>query len=237
MIKLECRRVVSMIGTSCAAMVLLGLAFSAHAATQYDYIATTKSAVADEETPVQAGTLTWTCEGNQCRISGPWPTPGVGACRALAQKVGVIASYGYKGSWLTPQQLAICNKGIQETSYSPDSMAAAPEPIKDSFPVVPSTDVNGVQKPAALGSMSTTEASAALRERISEALRDKSPDGAYQASAETDLGDVQNPAVSSKLSEVRKAQENEVLRLIQARDRLREGNLVIEGRSIFVYLR
>ena len=237
MMKLEYGRGGSMIGTSCVAIVLLGLASAPQAATQDHYVATTKSAVADDETPVQAGTLTWICEGNQCRISGPWPTPGVGACKELAQKVGVIASYGYKGSWLTPQQLAICNKGIQEPSASPDSKPEAHEPIKEGIPVGPNTDVSRVQKPAPTGNMSTSEARATLRERRSEALRDRLPDSTYQASAETDLGDVQNPAINSKLREARKAQANEDLRFLQARDRLREGNVVIDGGSIFVYIR
>jgi len=208
MINVDFRSATSMAMRFCATMLFLGMMSAIQAATQYNYVATTKAKVAAEQGPVKAGSLTWQCKGNQCRNSGPRPTPGVDACKALAQKVGQIASYGYKGKLLSKEQLATCNKSIR-----------------------------AVQNPTASVTQSTSEASATLRKRSSEALGDKSPDSTSKAVPETDLGDVQNPAISTKLSEVRKVQANEDLRFLQARDRLREGNVIIDGGSIFVYIR
>jgi len=101
--------------------------FAAQAAAQYNYVATTQAKAADTREPVKAGSLTWECEGNQCRISGPWPAPGRDACRALAQQGGPIVSYGRPGRWLSEKELDVCNEGIAATSpvdYAPGPLGA-----------------------------------------------------------------------------------------------------------------
>lgn len=59
----------------------------------------------------------------------------------------------------------------------------------------------------------------------------------YPVRPQADRGYIQNPAVTNKLREANKAQRNEDQRFLQARDRLREGNVIIDAGSIFVYLR
>lgn len=91
--------------TALAALALL--AGEAHAQA-YQYVARTATPAA-RTGAVTAGSLTWQCSGSECRISGPWPAPGVAACAALAGQVGRIASYGRSGAMLSAEQLTQCN--------------------------------------------------------------------------------------------------------------------------------
>ena len=59
----------------------------------------------------------------------------------------------------------------------------------------------------------------------------------YPVRPQAERGNVQNPAINSKLREATKAQRNEDQRFLQARERLRRGHVYIEGGSIMVYLR
>jgi hypothetical protein len=86
------------------------LAGEAHAQA-YQYVARTV-APATRTGAVTAGSLTWQCTGSECRISGPWPAPGVPACAALATQVGRIASYGRSGAMLSAEQLTQCNANL-----------------------------------------------------------------------------------------------------------------------------
>jgi hypothetical protein len=102
-------------------MIFAALLFSAPAVAQtYDYTARTENPVL-QAGQVRAASLTWSCAGNACRISGPWRSPGVGACAALAQIVGRITEYGHPGARLNADQLAVCNEN-----------AAAPRAIQSS---------------------------------------------------------------------------------------------------------
>ena len=67
---------------------------------------------------VIASGIRWQCDGARCRVSGPWPVPGVLACRALAQKIGYIKAYGHPGASLSPAQLVECN-GSSANSGTP----------------------------------------------------------------------------------------------------------------------
>ncbi len=80
-------------------------------ARQYHYQAVTRAPVR-KRGRVRAGTLAWQCQGTACTISGPWPTPAVGACRTLAKQVGAIQSYGHASRKLSAPQLRQCNAGI-----------------------------------------------------------------------------------------------------------------------------
>jgi len=77
----------------------------------YQYTAKTSQAV-KKQGKVRAGKLTWVCKSNACVIKGPWPTPGVGACAALARQVGRISSYGHPSKKLSMSQLNQCNAGV-----------------------------------------------------------------------------------------------------------------------------
>ena len=120
----------------CAFLLALGMVGSAWAAAQYDYIATTKTKRANRQGAVKAGSLTWKCQGNQCRIRGPWPIPSVSACRALAKQVGFIQRYGHAGRYLSKAELNKCNEGsmvespIRQRAVSRDDFepVASPPP-------------------------------------------------------------------------------------------------------------
>jgi len=79
-------------------------------------------APAKKQGAVQVGNLKWLCQGTRCTISGPWPNPGVSACKALAQQVGAIKSYGHANKQLMAAELQQCNAGV----------ATAPADSKDS---------------------------------------------------------------------------------------------------------
>jgi len=112
------RRLIS-IATHVMSLIVVALLFSMFnqvlAAKTYVYTAITQQQYGDElggTDPVTAGSLIWQCGGYRCEISGPWAAPAVGACRALAQRVGPIISYGRSGNQLSARDLAACNEGI-----------------------------------------------------------------------------------------------------------------------------
>ncbi|WP_421790662.1 CC_3452 family protein [Hyphobacterium sp.] len=90
-------------------MAIAALALSTPVMAQtYNYTARTENPVL-QAGQVRAGSLTWSCSGNACRISGPWVSPGVSACAQLAQIVGDITEYGHPGAQLNASQLRTCN--------------------------------------------------------------------------------------------------------------------------------
>ncbi len=94
--------------------LLVSLLSAAGAVTAQTYHYTARTTAPSLETgAVQAGSLTWQCSGSDCRISGPWPQPGVGACAQLADRVGHIASYGHPGRSLDAAQLEQCNRSAR----------------------------------------------------------------------------------------------------------------------------
>lgn len=97
-----------------AAVLLFGLASAPPVDAQtYRYTARTAEPVR-ESGAVTASGLTWQCSGTACTISGPWATPGVTACAALAAKVGPITEYGHPKRKLSAQQLETCNAGLPD---------------------------------------------------------------------------------------------------------------------------
>ena len=75
--------------------------------------------------PVNAGGIVWQCNVKYCTTRGPWPVPGVKSCNALATIVGQLASYGYKGHMLSPNDMATCN-GKQATTAQGSSAQGTP---------------------------------------------------------------------------------------------------------------
>jgi len=92
------------------ALLLLSVAASGFEATTYHYVAQTAT-VRTSGTVTAAG-ITWNCTGNRCSTAGPWPTPSVAACHALAKQVGVIRAYGHQKKMLSPAELQQCNAGV-----------------------------------------------------------------------------------------------------------------------------
>ena len=122
---------------------LAGLAATAGFAQQppkgsaYAYTATTRT------TPLRQGSVTalsirWECRANGCTTSGPWPTPGLKACMALAEQVGALTSYGHPGRQLSAAELQRCNASAPQgglassagASQAKGASAAIAAPLK-----------------------------------------------------------------------------------------------------------
>lgn len=92
---------------SCTALLLSTSVLGA----TYQYTAKVRGSVKTSGLVVASG-IKWQCGGDRCTTSGPWPTPGVNACQALAQKVGEIVSYGHQKEKLSGSNLKRCNQGV-----------------------------------------------------------------------------------------------------------------------------
>lgn len=83
---------------------------------------------------VTGGGITWQCTQNYCMVSGPWRTPGVGSCHALALEVGAIVSYGHPAAQLNAAQLAQCNAGVAASSSTTTIAPPAPAGVAVTTP-------------------------------------------------------------------------------------------------------
>lgn len=107
-------------------------------AQTHTYTART-AAPAQQTGQVTAGSLTWSCTGSSCTISGPWPRPGVGACAQLAAEVGAISQYGRPGAQLNAAQLDQCNRNARpavQAQLSTQMAARAAPPVQVQTPQV-----------------------------------------------------------------------------------------------------
>ncbi|QBX38039.1 hypothetical protein E4M02_06300 [Brevundimonas sp. S30B] len=52
---------------------------------------------------------TWRCEGSACTATGGSNQPAPRACRRVAQRLGAVTAFTYKGVALTEAELAACN--------------------------------------------------------------------------------------------------------------------------------
>jgi hypothetical protein len=52
---------------------------------------------------------TWRCEGSTCTATGGASQPAPRACRRVAQRLGRVAAFNYRGADLTAEQVAACN--------------------------------------------------------------------------------------------------------------------------------
>ena len=96
-------------------LALLIFAPASMAAT-YQYSADT-TAPARRQGMVSVSGINWNCQGSRCTTSGPWATPAVGACRALAQQVGPVRGYGRKGRVLTAGSYSNAMRGCRRASH------------------------------------------------------------------------------------------------------------------------
>jgi len=130
---------------------------AAHAAT-FNYTATTRDEVKKSGVVIASG-LSWRCRNKSCTITGPWPTPGIGACASLRKEVGEIVSYGHPGRKLSSTQLVQCNKGTA-TAKSPAAKLSPVRPTSPSKKIfVPglSAKHKGMKVPAAGASVGAAE--------------------------------------------------------------------------------
>lgn len=121
------RRVSAVSHGRLAALVLVALFLSATAeAQQFDYSAVL-AYPGHINGPVNAGGIVWQCNTKYCTTRGPWPVPGIKSCNALAAIVGQLASYGYKGRMLSPNDMATCNgRQANATNQAPANSQTQP---------------------------------------------------------------------------------------------------------------
>jgi hypothetical protein len=136
-------------------LLLCALGSPAAYARDYQYVAVTEAPAAARQGPVRAGMLTWQCKGNRCSLSGPWPVPGVSACRSLAQVVGRLRSYGHVNAQLTPAQMQQCNAGVTAAKSTLQTPARIPPaiggPAGAQLPSAPPRVTPGGQPPGMAG--------------------------------------------------------------------------------------
>lgn len=99
---------VRMLAAGLLATVPMAAAWAADKPKSYRYTVDTVAA-ARSQGAVTASGIRWNCSGSRCTTTGPWAVPGVGACKALAEKVGAVRSYGHPGRQLDKAQLRQCN--------------------------------------------------------------------------------------------------------------------------------
>lgn len=147
----------------------------------YTYKAETRAAEAAEQGVVTASGLSWDCTGNRCTISGPWPSPGVTACKSLARIIGAIEYYGLTNErkYLDAKQLGECNIGahpvtltgqVSSSVVNPVPSAAgagaeAPTDFEDRRNSAPSRKAEKVTPPSSMN-RGTVTSSAGLREDL-----------------------------------------------------------------------
>jgi len=51
----------------------------------------------------------WRCEGATCTATGGANQPAPRACRRVAARLGTVSEFTWRGTALTPEQLAACN--------------------------------------------------------------------------------------------------------------------------------
>lgn len=82
-------------------------------ATPLDYLYTAETnEPARKSGLLKAGTLSWGCQATRCVAKSTSPAPDIAGCRALAEQVGHIKSYGHPGRQLTAPELEQCNVGV-----------------------------------------------------------------------------------------------------------------------------
>lgn len=130
-------------------VVLIGLSLLASPALGqiYQYTAQLR-ADASQQGQVTASGIVWNCAGSVCRTSGPWPTPGLGACQTLAAKVGAVSSYGHPGAGLSSGQLSQCNQGLASPLLASPQLAVPMTKLAPMATIKPTLQTKSVPLPA-----------------------------------------------------------------------------------------
>ena len=53
---------------------------------------------------------TWRCEGDSCTATGGANQPATRACRRVVARFGAVTEFSWKGTVLSGEQLAVCNR-------------------------------------------------------------------------------------------------------------------------------
>ena len=128
------------------AVLLLGLVSGAHAQS-YVYEAVSEAGMR-QTGQVEAAGIVWTCNTKSCVSEGPWPEPGMEACRALARAVGPLASYGHQKAQFDAAQLAECNgkAGGKPATAADTSLTLVAPPVAVAPPVLTAPSISAGQR-------------------------------------------------------------------------------------------
>ena len=85
----------------CAALMLAAPTLAADVSYHAETASTSK-----HQGPVNAGNVAWQCEGVKCVGIGPWATPPMSLCVALAREVGAFRVFAQ----FPPSDIAACNE-------------------------------------------------------------------------------------------------------------------------------
>lgn len=105
-------------------LIALGIGAPAWAA-DVSYHAETASA-AKRQGAVSAGEVAWQCDGVKCIGIGPWATPPLSLCVALAREVGPLRVFAQ----FPPPEVAACNDAASSAPVAPKAAPPAKAPPK-----------------------------------------------------------------------------------------------------------
>ena len=96
-----------------ALLIAAALFAAAPALAQPAAPAQTRLTLADAATAPAGRTIidgaTWRCEGAACTASGGSSQPAPRACRRVAQRLGPVTAFSWKGVELSAAEIAACN--------------------------------------------------------------------------------------------------------------------------------
>jgi len=105
----------------CAALSLAAPALAA----DVSYHAETAS-TAKRQGAVSAGEVAWQCDGVKCVGIGPWATPPLSLCVALAREVGAFRVFAQ----FPPAEVAACNEAAGGAKDAPKASPPGKAPPK-----------------------------------------------------------------------------------------------------------
>jgi hypothetical protein len=104
-----------------ALAVALGIALALPArAADVSYVAETAS-TARRQGAINVGNVAWQCDGVKCVGIGPWATPPMSLCVALAREAGPMRVFAN----FAPRDVAVCNQAAAKAG-APQAPKAAP---------------------------------------------------------------------------------------------------------------
>jgi hypothetical protein len=189
----------------------------------FDYTANT-TGTARAQGEVNASGIRWKCAANRCTASGPWPAPGIGACRALAQLVGPITYYGHPKRQLSAAELAKCNVCISDAAGT-SAPAMAPSARQ---PSLASSGVSGAQLRQTV--QLRTENYAALRR-----VRDKAAEEVQRQQSEMRRRNYADSAHGSDCDDLHRDVNPNAAEVCDGRDNNCDG-VIDEGQTLRRYL-
>ena len=88
-------------------------------AADVSYVAETAS-TSRRQGAVNVGNVAWQCDGVKCVGIGPWATPPMALCVALAREVGTLRVFAQ----FPPRDVAVCNEAAASGGTAPAPKAS-----------------------------------------------------------------------------------------------------------------